>query len=339
MTELTPEELNRNTIDRNYAETSSNVRARFEVYKHAVPYVGIERYAVDVLSSLGAFAIGDTVMDVGTADGSLHLLLRDQFGHKGAFIGLDPNSKQFEHLLQPFLPMSKAEWEAVKSGPKPVAFSAKSLLALHAGRPFIIFKESENLSLHEGRAHDLSQAEDKTINVLFAMFMLYHLPQQERQKAYAEFRRVLRPEGVLVCATSGKNNKFQHRRLESEVASYLGIQPPSVMNASFTTESSGSELAADFEHVYEHSQHALFSSNTREKIEVYLASLRSLRDQFEPIPESQDFETALIEKVLPQLTAEDQYGSTFTDTVHRSIFFASSHPLQIAERYDFRRVN
>ena len=71
--------------------------------------------------------------------------------------------------------------------------------------------------------------------------MLYHVP--DREHAYAEIRRVLRPGGLLYAATNGAEHMRDLDRLVTDCigGSLFGGQP-----SPFTLESGGAELARWF---------------------------------------------------------------------------------------------
>src|SRR5690606_21738048 len=86
-----------------------------------------------------------------------------------------------------------------------------------------------------------------SVDVLLANHMLYHVPDKER--ALAEFARVLRPGGVLLAATNSAQNMMELSELLQRVAARLGVAtlPPVPIN--FTLENGGALLQHHFGHV------------------------------------------------------------------------------------------
>ncbi len=83
-----------------------------------------------------------------------------------------------------------------------------------------------------------------SVDVLLANHMLYHVPDKER--ALAEFARVLRPDGVLLAATNSAQNMLELGELLERVAARLGAAtlPPAPLN--FTLENGGAVLRRHF---------------------------------------------------------------------------------------------
>jgi SAM-dependent methyltransferase len=81
----------------------------------------------------------------------------------------------------------------------------------------------------------------ESFDLVFANYMLYHVP--DRESAYAEIRRVLRPGGLLYTATNGADHM---RDLDRMVRDCLGGSSLSSQASQFTLESGGAELARWF---------------------------------------------------------------------------------------------
>ena len=339
MTDLDPtsrqHQVDPEIIDRNYADNAANVRARFKVYELADPYVNINKKALDTLVNLGKLLTDSSVMDIGTADANLLELLRFMYGHLGPFVGMDPNVNQFpnpEHLR-----FTKEDWEGFVEPTEELSddIDVPETIQVVKASPVHL---ADNASLVKGRAHELGAFDNDSMDVLFAMFMLYHVPDELREQAFHEFKRVLKPSGVFVEATSGVDNKPAHRDFEEALAVELGIKPPQHMNTGFTSEKAAIEIPTYFDHLYIFNQSARIIVNNRRKLSIYLQSIRSLRDQFDPVPAEAEFEEALIARILPIIINSMREQGHFKDEVRRSLGFGTNEPLNIPEEEGFIRV-
>jgi ubiquinone/menaquinone biosynthesis C-methylase UbiE len=188
------------------------------------------------------------------------------------------------------------------------------------------------IELYEGRAHDLALLESSSADNLFAMFMMYHLTTEQREQAFSEFKRVLKPDGNIIIATSGASNKKRHREFEAAIGKALSIQPPRPMNVGFTTEKATEEVPRYFKNVYVYCQNtSMIIGRSEESIQAYYDSIRSLRDQFEPIPSEEDFNEALYSEVDPAIYQAIIKDGVFTDTIQRSLIIASDDELNDAK--------
>lgn len=77
-----------------YGESSLNVSARFEYYKHAIPRIE----PIDLLQEKLGLAGNESILDAGCSSGSMLLDLREK-GHTGQLVGLDISAKLFEDTL------------------------------------------------------------------------------------------------------------------------------------------------------------------------------------------------------------------------------------------------
>jgi ubiquinone/menaquinone biosynthesis C-methylase UbiE len=316
---LTPEEVARQ--NENY-RTHENVRARFEVYKLMEPYINVESLAIDVLGLNGQ----ETIVDVGTGDGSFLWRLRAEKGHHGRLVGIEPNTKQFE---------TAAIWQSAESpniNPEidPVdnfiqKYVASGIFSKIAGAESPI-----SVELYKGDAENIP-LDDDLADVLCAMFMLYHIPTNEQPAAIEEFKRVLKPDGVMVATTSSSYNKCLHRELENDIAEDLGIKRPLIMNSQYTTEIARLDLPLFFDHVYEYVFDSVIGIHDKDDAEIYLNSIRSLRDQFVPKPDDNVFEEALQKAAVPVITDQIKQHGRALDFASRSIFICSDRPLQLMD--------
>ncbi|MFK7805476.1 MAG: class I SAM-dependent methyltransferase [Anaerolineae bacterium] len=91
---------------------------------------------------------------------------------------------------------------------------------------------------------------DNAADVIFANHMIYHIPDQE--KAMAEFRRVLKPNGKFIAATNSSNTMLELKALRSNALKALGAKFESDnfgISDGFDLESGADLLATSFEQV------------------------------------------------------------------------------------------
>lgn len=87
---------------------------------------------------------------------------------------------------------------------------------------------------------------DSRFDAVIANHMLYHVP--DRQKTYAEVKRVLKPGGLFYAAANSRDHMRQVMELEDHLGILGGVKA-FVAAADFFLENGGDELAAWFSHV------------------------------------------------------------------------------------------
>ena len=135
-------------------------------------------------------------------------------------------------------------------------------LAGHTGR--LICADNNGLALKGGEmmfgeelgpgsfiwsdAEDI-QLDDSSVDAAMALFVLYDV--EDLDQALAEMKRVTKPGGKIVVATSGPDNKFRMHELEAAIVEHLGgILAPS-LTASFTNHTAREKLPQFFTDVRE----------------------------------------------------------------------------------------
>ena len=88
---------------------------------------------------------------------------------------------------------------------------------------------------------------DESLDAAIANHMLYHVP--DRQRAFAEIRRVLKPGGRLYAATNGSGHLEEMGELVRRVKPDAWIAQDSTFASPFELETGGDELAAWFHEV------------------------------------------------------------------------------------------
>jgi len=84
---------------------------------------------------------------------------------------------------------------------------------------------------------------DESFDAVFANFMLYHVP--DRQKAIAEIRRVLKPDGVVLAATLGKEHMREYHYLIQSILLDDNLQKDIIGHA-FGLENGEEQLRQSF---------------------------------------------------------------------------------------------
>jgi len=153
---------------------------------HLLPFYDVCTWLLGVgrihrrLVELAAIEPGHRVLEIGCGPGGL--VLRAQRMHPHAeVVGLDPDP----------LALAKARRKAARAG-LPVRFD-------------------------QGKAGDLPYP-DESFDRVLSSFMFHHLDDDEKRRALAEARRVLRPGGQLhlVDVAGHHHGRFGHRMLRNE---------------------------------------------------------------------------------------------------------------------------
>jgi SAM-dependent methyltransferase len=100
-----------------------------------------------------------------------------------------------------------------------------------------------NLELVEARTSDAQELpfDDESFDIVAANHMLYHVP--DRPRAIGELARVLRPDGVLMCATNGPRHLEQVSKASREV---FGWATMDFVDRRFGRSTGGDLLSASF---------------------------------------------------------------------------------------------
>lgn len=304
-----------------YGEGPQKVEARFRLYDFLRPPFDVETKILESLNLDG----NETWVDVGTANGQF-LTLIDSCGHKGELVGVEPNTGQFNHALR---------WEPLN--PDPVIEKLERQLG-HVSAKFIAetfstkSPVSERIRLLKGTTDQLP-VEASSAHIVSAKGVMYHVPESKQGKSFDEFKRVLRPDGLFILTTTGIENKLRHRVFEQKIADYIPLktQAPKLMNAGFNTQRAKRVLPVIFPHVKMLQNTSEIVIDSDDRLEAYLNSLRSLRDQFDPIIDEASFEDALIDVVRPEIEQEIETYDEFVDIATHSISICSRKPFELRD--------
>jgi hypothetical protein len=322
-------------IARHYSNGPSKVRARFEVYGLERPFFDIEGHSLDTLHQMGRLAGEETVADIGTADAQLPERMVMEYGHRGEVHAVEPQREQHPDFSN--LSFSLQDWQQMKTLAEENNMDFAAIKRAYAEHKIPNLRLFDSIQIHQGAAQDLGMLADGSIDLMFYMFMLYHIDPSERQKVYEEMRRISNAQTIGIIATSGAGNKSNHRTQEERVASYTGTLPPPHMNSGFTSEIARTELAEEFNYVYEHHHTGSAAVQTLRDLKVYINSIRSLHDLFTPVPDIDLFEQGLVEVERDIIGAWLLRGGYY-DVIERSVFFVSKKPLIIPRGSGFAPI-
>lgn len=119
--------------------------------------------------------------------------------------------------------------------------------------------------------------DDDTFDVVLANHMLYHVPEVER--ALAEIRRVLRPDGCLIAATNSQDTMPEFDTLARRACTLLGYpqQAFTAAHSAFSLENGAARLAHHFRAVARYDFPSAFHFPEVEPVMAYIDSMQALR--------------------------------------------------------------
>jgi ubiquinone/menaquinone biosynthesis C-methylase UbiE len=116
---------------------------------------------------------------------------------------------------------------------------------------------------------------DASFDCVLAMHMLYHVP--ERDLAIAEFRRVLRADGVALALTNSHRHLAELNEMVGSVLYEIDGTDPASLRAylRFSSESGEAELRRHFASVVRHDVESTLVVTDAEALVRYVASMGS----------------------------------------------------------------
>jgi SAM-dependent methyltransferase len=123
---------------------------------------------------------------------------------------------------------------------------------------------------------------DSTFDVVMANHMLYHVPDIDH--AIGEFKRVLKPDGVLMAATNSLNSMPELQVLMRRAIVLLTrtgasqVRPPAAESDLFALENGSRQLAHHFFAVVRYDLPSALVFPSIEPVMAYLESMRSMRE-------------------------------------------------------------
>lgn len=117
---------------------------------------------------------------------------------------------------------------------------------------------------------------DAAFDAVIANFMLYHVP--DRNRAIAEFRRVLKPGGRLYAATNGRGHLRELHELLARFGQNVEMWSGPATSG-FSLENGGEQLAAHFGQVALHRYEDAIVVGETAPVVDYIASFAPLHDE------------------------------------------------------------
>lgn len=266
------------------------------------------RWAVDELASnpvdihqraIGALGLAgyETVLDIGCNDGRQLATIREEGGHLGRLIGIDTNE-----------------------------------LAITGGE-FMYGDVLGPNSLKVAGAEDIP-LDDSSVDATMALFVLYLV--EDLGQTLSEIRRVTRPGGTVVVATSGRSNKFRMHQLEAAIVENLDGTLGEPLTKAFTNTEARQNLPEFFRLVNEirhvstiHLRDPQGDAEDLRRMGVYRTGLSSYHalhtyqppGAAEPMPILlSDWERAFEEVAQPMINQKIETIGSWVDLIDRSVF-------------------
>lgn len=152
---------------------------------------------------------------------------------------------------------------------------------------------------------------DKSVDVITAFFVMYHA--EDIALAMKELSRVLKDGGRVVFSTGAKGNLDKKRAMKERAGEMLHAKASERFNVSFNFENATEQIAPCFEIEKEY----LYEGEIRiTSPKIYLDSIDSVRDMFEPVPGDAEWQKTL-ELFSEEISLEISKNGCYTDPVRR----------------------
>lgn len=241
---------------------------------------------IDDVYNRSGINANESLLDIGCNDGLEMLKLRTA-GHLGHLIGLDIS-------LSPLMIGSERQHRRII----PMDFI-------------------------RGSGEDLPLGND-SINSAISLFTLYHVDNPEN--AIKEMKRVVKPDGTIIIATSSKNNKKRHRQFEEYIAQQTNTINPSRFVEPFNSENAP-KLIDKYLSVQNQIHHKTdMVINTCTRVASYLLSLNTMRTAFDPIPTEEEW-NEVQKNIERRIEEEIQTSNTheFIDSIDRTYYICKNN--------------
>lgn len=297
---------NPSTFDNSEYLAGFGSAVRWEPYFYTDSQIDFHKEAVRRLGLVGT----EAVLDVGSGQGAFLRNIHAQ-GHHGSLVGVDQSSVLFYEDKRRVFGFIQAD------------ASARPSTDLHS--PDDLRREPDEFSF-------LPVKED-AFDVVTAMFMLYHT--SDPVATIHDMVRIMHPEGTIVIATSGPNNKSQHRGFERLIADRMKIpvgNQPALYNRVFNTIIARRLLPQMFgqvvpwTHIEQMNISHDFQLNGVSGVEAYINSLKSMSYSYGETPIAQRRFNELVNAYARHIIDEEIEKSLdgfFHDNIHRELYICS----------------
>ncbi len=161
---------------------------------------------------------------------------------------------------------------------------------------------------------------DNTVDVAPSLFSTYE--SRCPLEALQEIQRVTIPGGKIIVATSGTNNKPNHRKYENQLGAMLEVKRPRRFNTNFTQEIADVLLRNLFCIDKTITKVTEMVVRTEEDIMSYCGSIDSMYPAFDPPPSGWGLaRRVIVEDAIRREVAEK---GRFTDIVYRVLYVCTN---------------
>ncbi|MCH7567889.1 MAG: methyltransferase domain-containing protein [Nanoarchaeota archaeon] len=175
--------------------------------------------------------------------------------------------------------------------------------------------KQEGIEFIVGGADKLSFP-DKSIDIIIAFFMLYHMPNI--QKTLHEWNRVLKIEGKLIISTSSQENRAKHKKFRKEVEKIIKSEPFPKFSSKFNLRNGKRQLEKVFrvDNTFIYEREIIIKDS-----KIYMETLNSIKNFFNPSSEKEW--THAMEVIKQKVEDEIKQTGYFTDNMKRGFFLCS----------------
>jgi ubiquinone/menaquinone biosynthesis C-methylase UbiE len=280
-----------------YHDTALNIKARQGVDRLADPPLHLGLEVVNILQPRG----DETILDAACGDGSDLWDWFLQTHHEGPMLGIDKHPNLFY-----------AKREEIEREFERLPAEVRNLPGVE-----FIMADAHNIPLGDG-----------SVDIVICKNALYEM--EDLEKVLEEIYRVLQDDGIFVAVTSTSNNKPRQRLFEQMVRSYLSILRDEEinihprMNESFDTEKAKEILPKHFTIFDQVSYYSDAYVRSGEQ-EILYNSLRSMKNDYYPIPRVSQMEQSISDLVTPIVEQEIERLGSFKERIERDIFFCAKN--------------
>ncbi|MEK6982190.1 MAG: class I SAM-dependent methyltransferase [Candidatus Micrarchaeota archaeon] len=223
----------------------------------------------------------ENILDVGCGEGKSLIYLKHNLDHQGKLVGVDLSKGMFKETEE------------------------------------LAKKENLNIRFVEASA-DTLPFPDECFDAVFSFFMIYHMPSIP--KAFKEWARVLKKDGILVIATNGENNRKRMHHFKEKIGEITNTNPPVNFSAAFNLENAEIQLQKTFNIIDKVVFESKFILN---QAQPYLDSLQSFKSAFSPSPKDNLWQEGLA-KIKLEIEEEIKMKGKFVDSAESGFFICKN---------------